>query len=84
MVCREHEGGIMASLESVIGTEAAKRIARELGVVGFDRVTLGGGLGASPSDGTTDRWPVFVDGKRHGWLWDTAVGYELADDATHG
>jgi hypothetical protein len=67
----------MENIETVIG-EPAARIASELGV-DVSRVTLGDDIGPSQRDGAEHRWPLFVDGAAHGWLWDTAVGYELAD-----
>ncbi len=70
----------MANIETEIG-EPAHRIAAELGV-DVSRITLGANIGPSTVDGAYDRWPLLVDGKPYGWLWDTGNGYELADNDT--
>lgn len=69
------------NIETVIG-DPAERIAAEVGV-GIGRITLGDDIGPSTVDGATGRWPLFVDGQPYCWLWDTGVGFELADGDTH-
>jgi hypothetical protein len=71
----------MDTIESLIG-EPAHRIAAEIGA-DVAAITLGSSSGPSAADGASDRWPLFVDGSPHGWLWDTANGFELADSETH-
>lgn len=70
-------------IEHRIGFTAAERIAQELGVT---PLYIGDSIGPSAADGAADRWPLFEgpeDQTPAAWLWDTAVGYELADAASH-
>ena len=71
-------------ISHVIGADAATRIAAEIGVDAA-RITLGDDIGPSDADAAEHRWPLFVDGVPRtldSWVWDTAIGYELAEADT--
>ena len=70
----------MRKIEGIIG-EPAHRIAAELEVP-VGRITLGESIGPSDQDGAANRWPLFVNGRPSGRLWDTAIGFALADADT--